>query len=254
MQQMNNRLLAGLAGLLLIWNTSVWSGHGGEASVERRELTRGTGIEAVLHATVTVHYTGWLADGTKFDSSLDRGQPFVFGLGAGQVIPGWEQGVIGMRVGGKRELVIPPELAYGNQGAGKTIPPLATLKFEIELLEVKLPNYTNIDNRMFQQKLDKQVKLIDIRRQDEWTQTGIVKGSIKLTAFDSQGQFIQSFPNQLAAMVARDEAFILICRTGNRSASLANWLSSQAGYSQVFNVTEGIVSWLEQGGPVEAGQ
>ena len=97
----------------------------------------GTGAEAQKGKTVAVHYTGWLADGTKFDSSRDRNQPFSFPLGQGQVIKGWDEGVAGMKVGGKRTLVIPPDLGYGPRGAGGVIPPNATLKFEVELLDVK---------------------------------------------------------------------------------------------------------------------
>jgi FKBP-type peptidyl-prolyl cis-trans isomerase FkpA len=97
----------------------------------------GTGTEAQAGKTVSVHYTGWLLDGTKFDSSKDRNQPFSFPLGRGQVIKGWEEGVAGMKVGGKRTLVIPPDLGYGARGAGGVIPPNATLKFEVELLDVK---------------------------------------------------------------------------------------------------------------------
>ena len=100
----------------------------------------GDGTEAVAGVTVLVHYTGWLwvdgARGDKFDSSLDRGQPFQFDLGAGSVIGGWDEGVAGMRVGGKRELIIPPDLGYGSRGAGGMIPPNATLNFEVELLNV----------------------------------------------------------------------------------------------------------------------
>jgi peptidylprolyl isomerase len=98
----------------------------------------GEGAAASAGKQVTVHYTGWLQSGTKFDSSLDRGQPFPFALGAGQVIKGWDEGVAGMKVGGRRQLVIPANLAYGERGAGNgVIPPGATLIFEVELLGVQ---------------------------------------------------------------------------------------------------------------------
>jgi FKBP-type peptidyl-prolyl cis-trans isomerase FkpA len=96
----------------------------------------GTGAVAEAGKTVTVHYTGWLTNGTKFDSSKDHGEPFLFQLGAGRVIKGWDQGVVGMKIGGVRRLLIPPNLAYGANGAGGVIPPNATLVFEVELLGV----------------------------------------------------------------------------------------------------------------------
>jgi FKBP-type peptidyl-prolyl cis-trans isomerase FkpA len=101
------------------------------------DIKVGDGAEAVAGKTVSVHYTGWLTNGTKFDSSLDRGQPFQFPLGAGRVIRGWDEGVAGMKVGGKRKLTIPPEMGYGARGAGGVIPPNATLVFEVELLGVR---------------------------------------------------------------------------------------------------------------------
>lgn len=101
------------------------------------DLKAGTGTEAAAGKTVRVHYTGWLTDGKKFDSSVDRGEPFVFPLGAGRVIKGWDQGVAGMKVGGKRRLTIPASLGYGESGAGGVIPPNATLVFEVELLAVE---------------------------------------------------------------------------------------------------------------------
>ena len=106
------------------------------AELNVEDLVVGDGPEATAGRKVQVHYTGWLTDGKKFDSSLDRGQPFAFTLGAGQVIDGWDKGVAGMRVGGKRKLTIPPHLGYGARGAGGVIPPNATLVFDVELVKV----------------------------------------------------------------------------------------------------------------------
>jgi FKBP-type peptidyl-prolyl cis-trans isomerase len=107
------------------------------SGLEFEDLQVGTGSEAKAGKTVDVHYTGWLTNGKKFDSSVDRGEPFSFRLGGGQVIRGWDEGVAGMKVGGKRKLTIPPDLGYGARGAGGVIPGNATLVFDVELLAVR---------------------------------------------------------------------------------------------------------------------
>lgn len=115
-----------------------------DMSFQKLDTTVGTGATAEAGQTVTVHYTGWLFDdaapdnkGKKFDSSVDRGKPFVFPLGAGRVIKGWDNGFEGMKIGGKRTLIIPPHMGYGTRGAGSAIPPNATLIFDVELLSVE---------------------------------------------------------------------------------------------------------------------
>ncbi len=107
------------------------------SGLQYQDVVTGSGAEATPGQVAVVHYTGWLTDGSKFDSSRDRGEPFSFPLGAGQVIAGWDQGVAGMKVGGRRKLLIPPNLGYGEMGSPPVIPPSATLVFDVELLDVK---------------------------------------------------------------------------------------------------------------------
>lgn len=216
------------------------------ADLQTKDVKIGTGETVLQGSEVSVHYTGWLLDGTKFDSSRDRGQPFTFMPGAGQVIAGWEKGVVGMKVGGIRELVIPPELGYGKRGAGGVIPPDATLKFEVEVVAVLKPKFTNIDNDEVQKLLDQDVKIIDIRRPDEWKQTGVIDGSHLMTVFDKNGKTNPNFLNDLEKLVGKDEKFMLICRTGNRTGVVSKYLSEKAGYSGVNNVTNGITGWIKQ--------
>lgn len=120
-----------------ISNTSTNPSASASAGLKIEDLKVGTGSAVKSGDTITINYTGTLLDGTKFDSSYDRNEPFQTQIGVGQVIKGWDEGVIGMQVGGKRRLTIPSDLGYGSQGAGGVIPPNATLIFELELLEIK---------------------------------------------------------------------------------------------------------------------
>jgi FKBP-type peptidyl-prolyl cis-trans isomerase FkpA len=141
---MRSLLLAATLTLLAACTPAGPPAGGSVAELERIDIVAGSGTVATSGSDVSVHYTGWLYDenapqqrGMKFDSSVDRGQPYTFLLGAGQVIRGWDEGVAGMKVGGKRTLKIPADLGYGSNGAGGVIPPGASLVFDVELVDVK---------------------------------------------------------------------------------------------------------------------
>ena len=239
------RLLQFLA--LLFIATPALAGHGPDVMPEIKEVQVGMGDIATPYSKVLVHYTGWLMDGKKFDSSLDRGEPLEFTLAAGQVIAGWDMGVEGMRVGGKRELVIPPELGYGKAGAGADIPPNSTLKFAVELVGVTPPAFANVDNAALKALLARGVPIVDLRRDDEWKQTGIVEGAKMITAIDGRGQFLRSFLDDLKDVAGPNDEVILICRTGNRTGAVSNFLAGRLGYKKVYNVQDGMVKWMADG-------
>ncbi|BFU89207.1 MAG: Peptidyl-prolyl cis-trans isomerase [Nitrospira sp.] len=147
---MKPRYSSSIFAMLVLASTFGWGGAmaSSEQPSNAQEITTSSGLKyvdqlvgagevAVAGKTANVHYTGWLENGKKFDSSLDRGQPFSFPLGAGRVIKGWDEGVQGMKVGGKRKLTIPSDLGYGSRGAGGVIPPNATLIFDVELLGLR---------------------------------------------------------------------------------------------------------------------
>ncbi len=237
--------------LFLVVGSPATATHTPTPEVGIRDVREGRGPRAVRHASLRVHYTGWLEDGTQFYNSRASGrEPFEFKVGAGSVIPGWDMGLVGMKEGGLRELVVPPELAYGDRGVGSVIPPKATLKFEIELVGVAPPPYTNVDNGTVQNLLDQGVTLIDIRRPEEWQETGVIPGSELVTAFSANGQLVPGFAAELARRVDAGERFMLVCRTGNRTSVIADALVTQARYTDVLNVTDGIVSWIDEGRPV----
>ncbi|MFT5503080.1 MAG: rhodanese-related sulfurtransferase [Gammaproteobacteria bacterium] len=232
---------------LVFFAQSNLASHGSGPEVDIKEVVIGQGVEAKPYSAVEVHYTGKLESGVVFDSSVERAQPFKFTLGTGQVIPGWDIGVRGMKTGGKRSLKIPAALAYGAKGVKGVIPPNATLIFDVELIAATPPPFSSIDSNELATKLEKGVKLIDIRRPEEWKYTGVVEGSIRLTAFDDRGQFQKSFIKLLEKTITPDEEFAVICQTGGRTAALSNWLATKGGYKNVLNIQDGIKSWISEG-------
>jgi FKBP-type peptidyl-prolyl cis-trans isomerase FkpA len=140
MQKNKKWIIAGIATLVLVLGSVFFfqSKKFHEVQdLEVKDLAVGTGAEAAIGKKITVHYSGWLTSGKKFDSSIDHNAPFSFELGTGRVIQGWDKGIVGMKVGGKRRLLIPPMLGYGSNGVGKLIPPNSTLVFEVDLLNVE---------------------------------------------------------------------------------------------------------------------
>ena len=148
--------------ILILLSQITWA-----ADLQIKNNIEGEGAEILNHSKIKVHYIGMLEDGTKFDSSYDRGEPFSFQIGLRQVIEGWEKGIIGMKVGGKRTLIIPPELSYGERRAGELIPPNSTLIFDIEIIDVQPPPYNLITTDEIQNLINDNYKFIDIRTQKE---------------------------------------------------------------------------------------
>ena len=220
------------------------------AELKIETISNGTGDKAEVGMLVSVHYTGKLEDGTVFDSSIPRGQPFMFTLGQRQVIQGWEQGVLGMLVGEKRILTIPPELGYGAAGAGATIPPNATLVFDIELLNVSWP--PKLQDVTSEQLLNAQKNgsvIIDIRLEKEWVETGIIEGAETITAFTSEGKLHADFQSKFFALIKeKDTPVILYCRSGNRTKRLGDALVDQVGLTNVSHLIGGITGWKKNGG------
>ena len=209
----------------------------------------GTGMVAEVGMRVKVHYTGTLLDGTIFDSSVPRKKPFEFILGKGQVIQGWEKGILGMKVGEKRKLVIPPELAYGERGSGASIPPNSALIFEVELVDAEIPPQLNgVSPEQLVQARTNNSLIIDIRRKEEWLQTGIIDGARTITAFTKEGDLHPQFREKFFPLVEGPEQDILLyCRTGNRTGMLGSALVDQLGLTDVKHLIGGIVEWKSQG-------
>ena len=217
--------------------------------LEIKIVEKGQGVVAEKGMMVSVHYQGRLTDGTVFDDSNKRGEPISFTLGSGQVIPGWEQGIEGMTVGEKRVLTIPPELGYGEAGAGDVIPPNATLVFDVELVAARIaPTLGEASIEDIKKAQEDGTIIIDIRNESEWNTTGLIPNAIPITAFDATGGLHKDFQEKFFALLPEKETpFILYCHSAGRSNALGQAMVQQLGYSNVSHLDGGIVSWTEAG-------
>ena len=206
----------------------------------------GDGIEIVKHSKIQVHYTGKLQDGTKFDSSFDRGEPFSFQIGLRQVIEGWETGLMGMKVGGKRTLIIPPELAYGKRGAGDLIPPNATLTFDVEIIAVQDPGYGLVKGKEIKPLQEDGYKFIDIRTKKERDHTGIIPGSLEITAFDIYGNFVPEFMKTFREFVDLKDNTVFISNEGETASILANGFVEQLNATNMYALKGGIQQLIKE--------
>lgn len=218
-----------------------------DSTVEITMTEQRSGTIAEKGMMVSVHYQGRLEDGTVFDDSHKRGEPISFTLGSGMVIKGWEQGIEGMTVGEKRTLTIPPELGYGETGAGDVIPPNATLIFDVELVDAIIPpTLSDIGVSDVEAAMAQGVTIIDIRNPNEWEETGVIDGAKTITAFTAQGQVHPEFLDKFnEAVPSKDTPFVLYCHVGGRSSGIGRALVEQLGFTEASHLEGGIEAWLD---------
>ncbi len=227
-------------------------------SIEILSEVYGFGDKIKNHYKISVHYVGTLEDGTEFDNSYKRNQPFVFQIGLRQVIPGWEIALMGMQVGGKKKFKVPSSLAYGNLGAGDLIPPNSSLIFDVEIINIKPPGYIKINSEQLlslqKEKLfllmEKKLILIDIRTEKECQLTGVIQGSYKISAFDSKGSLNPNFLKMYKKNVKENDHVIFISEKGEVSAILANGFIENLGMKNIYSLKGGIQEWIIKGNKI----
>ena len=222
--------------IIIIFNKNIHS-----SEIQILDEVKGTGIEIVNHSKVSVHYIGKLEDQSEFDNSYKRNEYFKFQVGTRKVIQGWEIGLLGMQVGGKRTIFIPYELAYGDNGVGNTIPPKSNLIFDIEVFEIIPPQYKELDSLQLKLAMtDDQFKIFDIRIIEEVKRSGVIPGSILSTAFDKQGNFIQKFINDYQEIVNQGDKVLFVSQNGHISSILANGFVEQLKQTNIYHLKKGI--------------
>ena len=208
----------------------------------------GEGKKIIHHSWVQIEYTGSFENGEVFDTNVGKNRPLVVQMGMKEVIPGFEQGIIGTTKGTKRKIKIPAELAYGEKGGGDVIPPNTDLIFEFEIIDVLDPHYKMINSEELVEKIDNNAVALDIRLENQW-EKGVIEGTFQETAFNKDGKFnvyIMDKVRALAAEESQNIEIVFISHDGETAAILGNAFAEDLGFKNVSVLKGGILQWLKE--------
>ena len=208
----------------------------------------GDGKKIIYHSWVQIEYTGSFESGEVFDTNIGKDRPLVIQIGMKEVIPGFEQGIIGTTKGTKRKIKIPAELAYGEKGGGDVIPPNTDLIFEFEIIDVLDPHYKMINSDELIKKINSNAVALDIRLEDQW-ENGVIEGSFQETAFNKDGKFNVYLMDKVRALAGEESQnieIIFISHDGETASILGNAFAEDLGFKNVSVLKGGVVQWLSE--------
>ncbi len=209
----------------------------------------GEGKKIINHSWVQIEYTGSFVDGKVLDTNIGKDRPLVVQIGMKEVIPGFEMGIVGTNKGTVRKIKIPAELAYGATGAGNIIPPNSDLIFEFKIIDVLDPNYNLITSDQLNNLLKKNAVVLDIRTEDQWIKTGVIKESFQETAFDKNGKFnvyLMDRVRALAGAESQNIEIIFVSHDGETASILGNAFAEDLGFKNVYVLDGGIKAWISE--------
>ena len=208
----------------------------------------GDGKKIIHHSWVQIEYTGSFESGEVFDTNIGKDRPLVVQMGMKEVIPGFEQGIIGTTKGTKRKIKIPAELAYGEKGGGDVIPPNTDLIFEFEIIDVLDPHYKMINSEELIKKINSNAVALDIRLEDQW-ENGVIEGSFQETAFNKDGKFNVYLMDKVRALAGEESQnieIVFISHDGETASILGNAFAEDLGFKNVSVLKGGVVQWLSE--------
>ena len=218
------------------------------AEIEIISEKPGDGKKIIHHSWVQIEYTGSFESGEVFDTNIGKDRPLVVQMGMKEVIPGFEQGIIGTTKGTKRKIKIPAELAYGEKGGGDVIPPNTDLIFEFEIIDVLDPHYKMINSEELIKKINSNAVALDIRLEDQW-ENGVIEGSFQETAFNKDGKFNVYLMDKVRALAGEESQnieIIFISHDGETASILGNAFAEDLGFKNVSVLKGGVVQWLSE--------